>query len=80
MRSMIQSCVIGSLILGTLGCADVTKQDVGVLTGAVAGGILGSHIGGGAGRNACILGGSIIGAMVGGSIGKSMDDLDRMKG
>lgn len=75
----MQSCVTGIIALSLVGCADITKQDVGVLTGGVVGGVIGSHVGGGAGRTACILGGSIIGAMIGGSVGKSMDELDQMK-
>lgn len=38
-------CFIASLSL--LGCADMSKQDVGTLSGAVAGGLLGSTVGGG---------------------------------
>jgi surface antigen len=79
MRSTIHSCVVGIVALGLTGCASMSQQDVGVLTGGVVGGVVGSHFGGGAGQTACILGGSIIGAMIGGSIGKSMDEVDRMK-
>ena len=79
MRSTIQSCVTGIIAFSLLGCASMSQQDAGVLTGGVLGGIIGSQLGGGAGQVACTLGGSIIGAMIGGSVGKSMDKVDRMK-
>lgn len=60
-------------------CQDMSNQDVGVMTGAVAGGLLGSTIGGGSGKVLAIAAGTIAGAVIGGSIGKSMDDTDRMK-
>lgn len=79
MRSMMQTSAIGIIACILVGCANMSQQDAGVLTGSVVGGLLGSQFGGGAGRTAAILGGGIVGAMIGGSIGKSMDELDRMK-
>ncbi len=55
----------------------LSKQDVGVAAGVVGGGILGSAIGGGAGRTIAIIGGGLLGGLLGSSIGKSLDDADR---
>ena len=51
-------------------CTNTSKQDVGVATGAVAGGLVGSTIGQGTGRLAAIGVGVIAGALIGGSVGK----------
>ena len=54
-----------------------TKQTVGTLGGAAAGGLVGSQIGSGKGRVAAILAGVIIGGLIGNQIGKALDDQDR---
>lgn len=56
-----------------------SKQDQGVLIGAIAGGLLGNQIGGGSGRVLATMLGTVAGAAIGGSIGRSMDDTDRLK-
>ncbi len=62
-----------------LGCSTVpSKQDQGVIIGAIAGGLLGSQVGGGSGQVLATMAGVVIGGMVGGEIGRSMDDVDRM--
>lgn len=65
--------------ISLIGCADMSKQDVGTVSGAVAGGLLGSTIGGGSGKLVAVGIGTLAGALIGGSIGKSMDDVDKMK-
>lgn len=55
-----------------------TKQDQGVLIGAIAGGILGNQVGGGSGRVLATMIGTVAGAAIGGSVGRSMDDTDRL--
>ena len=69
------------LMLGVMlaGCQNMSKQDAGTITGAVAGGILGSTIGQGQGKILAIAAGSMAGAYIGNQVGKSMDDTDRMK-
>lgn len=62
-----------------VGCADMSKQDVGTVSGAVAGGLLGSTIGHGSGKLMAVGIGTLAGAFLGGAIGKSMDDTDRLK-
>jgi len=65
--------------LSLVGCNDFNNQDVGTVSGAVAGGLLGSTIGKGGGQLVAIAAGTLVGAYLGGSIGKHMDDQDRMR-
>lgn len=64
----------GGTGLGGMG----TKQTVGTVGGAVAGGLIGSQIGKGSGRYWAIGAGTLLGALVGSSIGKQLDDADYM--
>ena len=57
----------------------MSNQDVGTVTGAVAGGLLGSTVGKGGGQMVAIAAGTLAGAFIGGKIGKNMDDTDRMR-
>lgn len=61
------------------GCADMSKQDVGTVSGAAIGGLVGSRFGGGSGQVLATGVGVLAGALIGGAIGKNMDDADRMK-
>lgn len=83
MKRFISALLLVVLSLGLAGCADpnstVTKQDVGIISGSVIGGVLGSRFGGGSGQIAAIGAGTIAGAMIGGALGKSMDDVDRVR-
>lgn len=76
----ILTMIMALLVSATLaGCQNVTNQDVGTVTGAVAGGLLGSTVGQGSGKLVAIAAGTLAGAYIGGKIGKNMDDTDRMK-
>ncbi len=55
-----------------------TKQDQGVVIGAIAGGILGNQVGGGSGQVLATIVGTVAGAAIGGSIGRTMDETDRL--
>lgn len=55
---------------------EVNKQALVGVTGAVAGGVLGSKVGRGSGNTAAIIGGAILGGMIGGEVGKSLDKAD----
>ena len=80
MKRMTMLMVAMLMTAGLLsGCEGARKQDVGVITGAAVGGLLGSQIGGGSGRTVAIIGGAALGGYFGGQIGKSMDDVDRIK-
>ena len=66
-------------LLTLVACTTVpSKQDQGVLIGAIAGGILGHQVGGGSGRVLATMIGTMAGAAIGGSIGRSMDETDRL--
>ena len=54
-----------------------TKQTVGTGAGAVAGGLLGSQVGGGSGRLWATGAGVLLGALVGSEIGQSLDRADK---
>ena len=49
------------------------NEQTGTIVGAVAGGLLGSTIGGGSGRAVAVGVGAVGGALVGSSIGRSVD-------
>ena len=68
-----------SLSIFLTGCAPVTNEDVGTLTGGVVGGLIGSQFGGGSGKVAAAAGGVLLGAFLGGNIGRTMDRLDRLE-
>ena len=75
MKSVIAACVALTLF----GCTTApSKQDQGMLIGAIAGGILGHQVGGGSGQVLATMVGTVAGAAIGGSIGRTMDDYDRM--
>ena len=61
------------------GCQNMSNQDVGVITGGVAGGLLGSTIGGGTGKILAVAAGTLAGAVIGGAVGRNMDANDRMR-
>ena len=83
---MIRKILTVAVIVAALGlgaCAQNgqygTKQTVGALGGAAAGGLLGAQFGSGSGQLAATAAGALIGALIGSEIGRSMDDVDRMK-
>ena len=53
------------------------KQQVGTLSGAAIGGLLGSQFGGGSGKIFTTVGGALVGGLIGGEIGKYMDQQDQ---
>ncbi|WP_407047970.1 glycine zipper 2TM domain-containing protein [Methyloraptor flagellatus] len=60
------------------GCADAgPKQSLGTVTGALAGGLIGSQFGGGSGKVLAAGAGAALGALLGGDIGRNLDDRDR---
>jgi len=60
------------------GCKTMgSKEGLGTIVGAGAGGLLGNTIGKGRGRTAATVAGIFLGGMIGRDIGASLDDLDR---
>lgn len=76
-----QSIILLTMSLALTSCVSESggKQNVGMATGAVVGGLLGSTVGGGSGKFAATGLGMILGAAIGGSIGKQMDQEDRRR-
>lgn len=79
MKKIITIFLVFLCSANLISCSNMSNQDAGVLTGAVAGGLLGSTIGQGSGQVLAIAAGTVAGAMIGGAIGKNMDDNDRMR-
>jgi surface antigen len=69
--------VLAIIVLAACSTAP-SKQDQGVIIGALAGGILGHQVGGGSGQVLATMIGAVAGAAIGGSIGRSMDETDRL--
>lgn len=62
------------------GCeSNPSKQDLGMLSGALVGGVLGHQIGSGSGKTLATVGGAALGAFAGSRIGRSMDRDDQRK-
>jgi surface antigen len=71
--------IVGAAALALAACETApTKEDQGILIGAIAGGILGNQVGGGTGRVLATMVGTVAGAAIGGSIGRGMDETDRL--
>ncbi len=79
MKRIYTTLIILLCSFALVGCQNMSKQDAGTITGAVAGGLLGSTVGQGGGQVMAIAAGTIVGAVVGNAIGKSMDDTDKLK-
>lgn len=78
MRSFIVSAVlVVSVSVAACGPNGPTKQDSGLVVGAVAGGLLGNTVGKGSGKVLATAIGAVAGGIVGSEIGRSMDQQDR---
>jgi surface antigen len=82
---MIKKIICVGLIAGMVSACDQTsggmgqREGFGTVAGAVAGGLLGSTIGGGSGRVVATVAGAALGGLVGNRIGKSLDDQARQQ-
>jgi len=77
MKKIVAALMAFITSVSLVGCADMTKQDVGTVSGGVVGGLLGSQFGGGSGKLLAVGAGALAGAFLGGAIGKNMDDNDK---
>ena len=68
--------LILSSALTLAGCS-LSNQNIGTVTGAVAGGVVGNQFGGGSGRIAATALGALAGGVIGRSIGQSLDNSSR---
>ncbi len=78
--STLSRVIVSALVgLALVGCASSdygTKQTVGALAGAGAGGLLGAQVGEGSTRLAATAAGTLLGAFLGNEVGKSLDRAD----
>jgi surface antigen len=79
MKRVIASIVVLITSASLVGCDNMNNQDVGTVSGAVIGGLVGSRFGGGSGQMLAIGAGAVAGAYIGGQIGRSMDIQDRAR-
>ncbi|CAO3438272.1 RT0821/Lpp0805 family surface protein [Azospirillum doebereinerae] len=81
MRSALSAVLIAALLSTTLaGCQTGsmgTKEGVGTVGGAVAGGLIGSRFGGGSGKLVAVGIGTLLGAFAGRELGSSLDRADQ---
>lgn len=76
-NSKLSLALVAAALLAA--CTTVpSKQDQGMIIGAIAGGILGHQVGGGSGQVLATMVGTVAGAAIGGSIGRTMDETDRL--
>ena len=78
--STLSRVLVSALVaLALVGCASSdygTKQTVGALAGAGAGGLLGAQVGRGSTRLAATAAGTLLGAFLGSEVGRSLDRAD----
>jgi osmotically inducible lipoprotein OsmB len=68
---IVLSC---ALVLGLVACQDMKGRDIGTISGAGVGAVVGSQIGGTGTVNAIgAAGGAVVGGIVGHEVGKSME-------
>lgn len=79
MNNKAMPIILCSAALALSGCETApTKEEQGVLIGAIAGGLLGYQIGDGSGQVIATFLGTVAGAAIGGSVGRSMDQTDQL--
>jgi surface antigen len=71
--------IVATLALGLAAACESqpSKEDIGMATGAVLGGVLGHQIGKGTGQTVATIGGAAIGGFVGSRVGRNMDRDDK---
>lgn len=76
-----KTVVAATLALALLAACESqpSKQDIGMATGAVLGGVIGHQIGGGRGNAVATIGGAALGAFVGNRVGRNMDRSDQAR-
>ncbi len=79
MKKLLSACTLFVAAINLSGCANMSKQDVGTVSGGIIGGLVGSQFGKGGGQLLGVGVGALAGAYLGGAIGKNMDETDRLK-
>ncbi len=79
MKKALTTLILIATSISLVGCSNITNQDVGTVSGAALGGLVGSRFGGGSGQMVAIGAGALLGAFLGGKIGQSMDAQDKAR-
>lgn len=79
MRLFGQVLLVAVLAISIVGCADMTNEDMGTITGGVLGAALGSQFGKGSGQAVGVAVGAIAGGFLGNRIGRTMDQADKQR-
>jgi surface antigen len=79
MRKHFAAALLALPFLGACESYSLSKQDVGMATGAILGGVVGHQIGSGSGQTVATIGGAALGAFLGSRIGGRMDRNDQLK-
>jgi surface antigen len=75
---VVASVLVSLSLVGCAGSDYGTKQTVGALAGAGAGGLLGAQVGKGGTRLAATAAGTLLGAFLGSEVGRSLDRADAL--
>jgi len=68
-----------AFFLGACESYSPPKEDIGMASGAVLGGVIGDQFGSGGGQAVATIGGAALGAFLGSSIGRRMDQNDQRR-
>jgi surface antigen len=79
MKKILTSLVVVTASMSLISCSDVSKQDIGTVSGGVIGGLVGNQFGQGGGKVLATGVGALAGAYIGSAIGKNMDETDKLK-
>lgn len=85
MRQAVIILFVWIITLNLYGCSTTSndggfaKQDIGMVSGGVLGGLVGSRFGGGSGQIVAVAAGTLAGAMLGSAVGRNMDAADQLQ-
>ncbi len=79
MRKQLIAALLAMPLLVACESYSPSKQDIGMATGAVLGGVLGHQVGSGGGQTVATIAGAGLGAFLGSRIGAKMDRNDQLK-
>lgn len=79
MRKHLVAALLALPLLGACESYSPSKQDIGMATGTIPGGVPGHPVGQGRGQTAATVGDAALGPFLGGRIGAGMDRSDQLK-
>jgi surface antigen len=76
-KRLVYSSVVALFVSTSVGCQTMgQKEGIGAVTGALLGGVVGNHFGGGSGKAVATTAGVFIGGMMGREVGAGLDRYD----